>query len=164
MSQFWVDNFWASDYWVDNFWLGLTSGTTPTLPPADEDAGGRFWAHLARFEQKQARARQKAKRRKAKKLKKAEQIADELERQLAIVELQVVEQEARESDLARMAELVEANKPAIIAIGSERLTFVMDQALKKQTFSALERLERTLTQTREEEDFIMMAAQILVNQ
>ena len=29
MSQFWVDNFWASDYWVDNFWLGLTSGTTP---------------------------------------------------------------------------------------------------------------------------------------
>ena len=157
--MFWQASFWDSNFWVAGVWEWQT--VTPTV---DEDAGGRFWAHLARFEQKQARARQKAKRRKAKKLKKAEQIADELERQLAIVELQVVEQEARESDLARMAELVEANKPAIIAIGSERLTFVMDQALEKQTFSALERLERTLTQTREEEDFIMMAAQILVNQ
>ena len=129
-----------------------------------EEFAGRFWAHLARFERKQARLKRKAQKKRLQRKKKAQEIADKLDRGLALIELKVVEQEAREAELARMAELVEANKPAIIAIGSERLTFVMDQALKKQTFSALERLERTLTQTREEEDFIMMAAQILVNQ
>jgi hypothetical protein len=40
----------------------------------------------------------------------------------------------------------------------------MEDALERQTFSAMERLERVLTQMHEEDMFLLMATQILVNQ
>jgi hypothetical protein len=113
----------------------------------DRPSGGYdFWDEFAR--ELDRKKREKAKRIAAR----------------ALEERLIEEDEARKAELARVTRLVAEGRDAIIQIGDERLIFIMEDALQRQTFSAMERLERVLTQMHEEDMFLLMATQILVNQ
>ena len=132
-----------------------------TLPPRTEtDTGGRFWGSYDILTRKQQRGRKS----RAKARRKAKKIQNELDRALYLAEMELQAQEARETELARLADLVMKNKELIVSIGGKRIESVIDEAIEKQTFSATERMEREIRQLHDEETFIMMAAQILVNQ
>jgi hypothetical protein len=130
-----------------------------TAAVIDRPTGGYdFWDEFAR--ELDRKKREKAKRIAAR--EKAKRIQDELLR--ALEERLIEEDEARKAELARVTRLVAEGRDAIIQIGDERLIFIMEDALQRQTFSAMERLERVLTQMHEEDMFLLMATQILVNQ
>jgi len=141
------------------------SGHAPSLlgrleEPEQPSGGYEFWDDFDR-------ELQRRKRRRAKRIRdreKAKRIADKLTRELALAERALEEETARKDELARINKLVSDNRPAIEQMGSERLALVMREALESQTFSKMERLERELTQMREEEMFLLMATQILINQ
>ena len=126
----------------------------------DQPSGGYFWF---RYEQEQFKREEERKlREKAK--RKAKQIKDKLDRELALEERKIEEKESRNAELARISRLVANNKKTIIEFENPVIIKAMDEAIERQTFSTMERLERLLANQLEEEQFMAMAIQILVNQ
>jgi hypothetical protein len=127
----------------------------------EQPSGGyEFWDDFAA--ELERRKREKERRRKAR--EKAKRIQDELDRELALAQRALEEEEARIAELARINRLVANNKSAIIDMGNPKIIRSMNEALERQTFSTMERLERELNQMYEEEAFLLQAALILVNQ
>ncbi|GAG42792.1 unnamed protein product, partial [marine sediment metagenome] len=137
-----------------------TIAVTADAVAVDDAASGGFWDD---FERELTR-RQKDKKERLKRKEKAKKLADKLHRELALAERAIEDEAERKAELARINRLVANSQQRIIALGSERLNMVMAEALERQTFSTMERLERSLIQVREEEQFLLMATQILVNQ
>jgi hypothetical protein len=136
---------------------------TWNIPQVIEDAvantGG--WGQWFDYEQHR---KNEAKREREEEKRQAKQIADELHRELALAERAIEGETARKDDLARLSKLVEKHQKSIIELDNPRLTFVMKEALERATFSKLERLERELGIMREDEEFLMQATLILLNQ
>ena len=126
---------------------------------ADEATPGlwEWYDYEVERREQQRKRREKAKR-------EAQKIKDKLERELALAEREIEEEESRQSELARLNKLVSNNQDFIQSFGSERLNFVMAEALERQTYSTNERLERELGNLREEEMFLLEATLLLVNQ
>ena len=141
--------------------VSSTAFTTDALVVVEEtNAGGWFWGQV----ETQRLKREKDKQKRAKAKKKARKLKNKLDRALYLEQRKIEDQEEREAELARLAALVESNRNVIMDLNNDRLTFVMDAALEKQTFSAIERLERELQQERDAQMFHMMATQVLLNQ
>jgi hypothetical protein len=125
----------------------------------DQPTGG--WGYWFDYEQHRKNAAAKDRE---KEKRKAKQIEDEIHRALALEERKLEAESARVDDLNRLNQLVEKHQQSIVDLDNPRLTFVMQEALEKHTFSTNERLERTLSEMREEEFFLMQATMILLNQ
>ena len=141
-----------------NVWNSLNSWEAEV---AEEEtfSGGYFWV---KYEQEQYRREDERKRRlRAKRL--ARKIKKKIDRELALAERAIEDEEARKAELARINRLVAQNKDVIISLDNARLEKAMFEAIEKQTFSTMERLERELAKVREEELFLLMATQILIN-
>lgn len=129
-----------------------------TEPAADAATGG--WWYGYEGELLRRRRDEEERERKAKKAKK---IADKLDRELALAERAIEEEESRKAELARMNRLVAQNRATIEAFGSARLDQAVAEALAEQTFSKMERLERELREIYEEEQFLLEATRIILN-
>lgn len=126
---------------------------------ADDTVPGGWWIA---YEQEQFRRRaEKAKRLKAK--KQAEEIQNELDKALALAERELEEEAARVEELTRLTKLVAEFKDEIETSTNERIIYIAKQAIEQATYSRMEQLERELFRLREEESFILLATQILLN-
>jgi len=145
--------------WLLNLGFGGSGATAEAVEVAEVFSGG-FWSDIDRIidENRRLIKERKRKRRRVKKLE------DELDRQLFIAERRIEEGDSRETELARLTRIVEANRKIIVQTNNQELIHSMNVAINQATFSAMERLERQLTEYREEEDFIMQAAKILLEQ
>ncbi len=149
---------------IANSYYGITASTggiqVGEVEEEDQPSGGYFWV---RYEQEQFRKEEERRfREKAK--RKAKRLKDKLDRELALAERKIEDDDARKVELARINRLVASNKQTIIDLGNPVIIKAMNESLEKQTFSTMERLERELGRIYEEEQFLLMATQILVNQ
>lgn len=119
---------------------------------------GGFW-----FDYDRERARRdRERKRRLEEEEKAQHIKNELDRALAIAQRELEAEDARKQELARLTEIVKYNIDNLPV--SEKVVGYAREAIKKQTYSVMERLERELKKAKEEEDFILKAAEILLNQ
>ena len=146
-----------------NTWQLVNTWEIPAVV-SDEQPSGGYWEQYAEDYEEERRRKETERKARKRARRKAQKIKDQIERQIALEFRREEEELARKAELARFNRLVARNKSAIIELGNDRLVMVMEEALKLQTFSKMERLERELTQMYEEEEFLMLAAQILVNQ
>ena len=133
--------------------------TPAVVEEVQENTGGyAFWQEIdeAIERSRQAQRRRQRKRRKIKK------IEDEIDQKLFKIERELEEKEAREAELDRLTRLVEENRRVIVQTSNQRLIAAANDAARKATFSAMEKLERELRKYREEEEFLLMATKIIL--
>ncbi len=132
--------------------------TTPAAPVDTQKSGG--WIYLWQGELKR-RKDDEEKRRKER--ERALAIKDKLDRELALAERKIESETARRAELARVNRIAAQYRRDIIATYPETER-ALTESLERQTFSTMERMEREINRAREEEEFLMQAAYILVNQ
>ena len=126
-------------------------------------SGGKEPAQIIWFQYDRELKRREAEQKRRKKAeKKTRKIKDDLMREIAEEQRRIEAEEARIAELTRLTRIAEENKEALIAT-NEALARSIEVATERQTFSAMERLERELARQKEEEEFLLMAAQILLN-
>ncbi|MCP5019815.1 MAG: hypothetical protein GY938_31695 [Ketobacter sp.] len=125
-----------------------------------DDTATAGWIYRWKVEQDRRIEEDKA-RRKAK--KKAKKIKKKIDRELALAEREIEEEAARKAELARINRLASDYQSELKAL-NPKIEKALTESLRKQTFSTMERLERELGYIYEEEQFLIMATQILVNQ
>jgi hypothetical protein len=125
----------------------------------ETNTGGWFWF---KYEQEQLRKQEK-RRQQEEKLKKAKQIQDKIDRELALAQRELEEKELRESELKTLTVLVEQFEDEIQQLTNERISQVAQEAIEQNTYSRMERLERELSRYKEEEEFLLMATRIILN-
>lgn len=141
-----------------NTWELVNTWNIPKVVSDEEPSGGyiSFWDDFERELDRRRREKQLRLKRK----QKAKQIADKLTREIYLEERKIEEEEARRAELARINRLAAQNQDFIVALNLERSLY---ESLERQTFSTMERLERELMKAkREEEEFLFIAAQILL--
>jgi len=144
-----------------NTWQLVNTWEIPGVVSDEQPSGGyEFWI---KFEQEQLR-KEEERRRQIAARRKAKKIAAKLDRELALEQRKIEADLARKAELARINRLVANYHDVIIDMGSPVIIRAMEQALEFQTFSKIERLERELTRMNEEELFMLICTQILVNQ
>ena len=145
--------------WLLN--LGFAAGTAAEAPQQVETTTGG-WGFWYQWDRENERRRQDAKTLRRKK-RQAEQIENELDRKLALAQRELEEKELRTKELARMTKLVERHRHEVSQI-SDRIDEIYQKAVEKRTYSAREQLDREIRKLREEEDFLIMAAEIIFSQ
>ena len=138
--------------------VSSTPAFTTTATPAD--ATGGFWADYDTVGSKSLVKRQRAET----KRRKAQEIQDTTDRLIALENRRLEEESARLQELEALTEMVRDSGADLRKVTNERIEFIAKQAINRHTFSAMERLERELNMMYEEEEFLIMATQILVNQ
>jgi len=139
-----------------NTWGALN---TWIVPQVDEEANsGGFWF---RYEQEQYR-RQDAKRKRKKAKEKAKEIQSDLDRALALAQREIEEREARDAELERLTKLIKTHRAEVTEINAH-IWAMTERAIEKNTFAAMEILDREVRKLHDEEQFLMMAAEIFLN-
>jgi len=133
----------------------VVSSTAFTTVSDATNAGG-FWQGYDQHHDRPARYR--------KEIKKERQIEDDLERLIALEQRRLEEESARMQELAALTEMVSQYKGNLRKETNTRIDFIAKQAINRRTFSSMERLERELSILREEEEFLMLATQVLMNE
>ena len=106
--------------------------------------------------------RKREEEKRQKQLEEAERL-EGINRELAIEFRRLEAEEARRTELQRLTDLAERNQAEIIS-EREEIDLLIRRAVKLKTFSAQEHLERELRKMREEQQFLLLATEILVNQ
>ena len=134
---------------------------------AEESPTGGFWVA---YEQEQYRREEerKARQRLAKKAKKkAKKIKDKITQALALAEREIeakeYEEASRKAELVRLTKVAQRYQGEISAI-SDRIDLVSTEAVEKLTFSMMERFEREISEIHDEEQFLLLATQMLIDQ
>ena len=145
-----------------NTWSGLNSWevVAPPVVVAEEASTGGSFAFMReqlRYKEEDERRQRKARKAKARKIK------DKLDREIALAFIARDEGEAQRKDLERMTRLANEYKGDIIA-DNARIAQTIEDAVRLGTFSRMQKLARELDQMREEEEFLMMATRILLEQ
>jgi len=125
-----------------------------------EEANTGGWAF--RREQERYRQEDEARKRRAKK-EKARKIKDKLDRDIALAFIARDEGEAQRKDLERLTKLAAEYKDEIIA-DNAKIASTIEDAVSLGTFSRMQKLSRELNLMREEEQFLMLATKILLEQ
>ena len=110
-----------------------------------------------RYKEEDERRQRKARKEKARKIK------DKLDREIALAFIAREEGEAQRKDLERLTKLANDFKSDIIA-DNARIAQTIEDAVRLQTFSRMQKLARELNEMREEEQFLMLATKILLEQ
>lgn len=140
----------------------VSSAAVTLTEDAEEESnsgGYGFWGEVESAIEQSRRNQRKMARRRSRRLKKIE---DELDRELFIAEQRLEEGENREQELARLTKLVQENRKAIVQTANQQLIQTMNEAINRQTFIAMERLERELRRYQEEQEFLMAATRIIL--
>ena len=136
-------------------------GGGPVIPPVVSEPSGP--SLYVRAEQERYRRKAEKRDRDLAK-KKAKKIKDKINRELALAERAIEEGIARREELARMSRLAYEFQQSILDTGNPQFIMAMEEALSRQTFSTLERLEREIFKAYEEQQFFEMAVEIILNQ
>ncbi len=83
--------------------------------------------------------------------------------QLSDAERAIETEEARKAELTRLTEIADRHREALSGMSQGKITRIIDEAVERQTFSTMERLEREIAKLREEEEFLMLATQIILD-
>lgn len=142
----------------NNLLLQASDGAAEEVVEEQNSGGYSLWI---KFEQEQLR-REDERKRQAIAKKKALKIKKKIDRELALAERKLEEEVSRKAELARINRLVAANQDYILSLENAKIELAMVESLERQTFSTMERLERELTKVKEEEDFLLMATQIIM--
>ncbi len=125
----------------------------------DQSTGGFWFAYESEMLRRNAELKKKAKKR-----KKAKKIEDDLHQALALEQIKIQEEEARDIELDMLSKLVSEHRQEIEKTQNDKVIRAVNRALLQTNFSAKEALERELRTVREEEMFLIQAAQILLSQ
>ena len=136
----------------------ITSSGRLTAPKTSFTGG--FYVEMELYRRRQEKERREREERK----RKAKAIQDEIHRKLALEQRRIEEEGARLDELAALTSLVEQNEKILRQATNERIAFIAKEAINRHTYSKMERLERELNLYLEEEEFLMMATQIILNQ
>ncbi len=136
----------------------VTSSTFTTV--SDKSPTGGFWPGYDAQYGRQAAAREE----RGQKRRKAQEIQDDLERLIAFEQRRIEEDEAKQFELESLTEMVRDFKGSLRKETNDRIEFIAKQAVNRRTFSAMQRLQRELSMLREEEEFLMLAIQVLLNE
>jgi len=130
--------------------------------PEERNAGG--WPFWLAYEQR-ARARLEETRKRRQLEEEAEQIEDRTDREIAELLHRQQAEDERRAYLHRLGELAKAS-PDITAARdySDRVARAYERAVVVGNFSALEALDRELKRAMEEEEFLMTATLMLIEQ
>ena len=124
----------------------------------EQPSGGWWYAYDFEYEQR---------KRKKKELEaleaKAKQIQDAIDRELAKELRKQEKEQERLAELKRLAKLADKHKEELEQTLSQKAIFAVEQAIIKGTYSAMERLEREMRKAKEEEEFLLNAAIIILN-
>ncbi len=127
--------------------------------PTATAATGGFWVEYA----EEVRRRRREQEERDRKRKLALKIKSDLDKALALAEAEIADKEARDLELGRLTLIAESYKKDLQKVTNERITFIALEAINRHTYSAMERFERELAKLhKEEEDFLIMATEILV--
>jgi hypothetical protein len=127
----------------------------------DEASGG--WKFLGFYDSETQRRRALAKKRK-KLEEETEEIQDGLDKAIALLLREQEAKDEKRDNLARLQELAQSDADLNAARAySERVATAYARALTKGTYSALEALDRELDRARTEEEFLMEAVRLLVD-
>ena len=116
-----------------------------------------FMREQLRYKEEDERRQRKARKEKARKIK------DKLDREIALAFIAKDEGEAQRKDLERLTKLAAAHRDEIIA-DNVKLASTIEDAVRLGTFSRMQKLARELNEMREEEEFLMLATRILLEQ
>ena len=136
----------------------FTSSGTIQAGTARKNTGGFFYAVDDLLTRQRRRNRERYKRE-----AEAERISDELTRLVAIEERRIEAESDRILELNELTDLASSQQNRIEVETDARIRVLAKRAIEKKTFSAMEHFERELFKFREEEEFIILATQILVN-
>ena len=140
--------------WVLN--LGFAGGGVAVA----KTFSGGFYYH---YDVYQLRKKREKKEREIEKLK-AVLIQNELDKALALEERTIEEDDARQEELRSLTLLTKEHEKEIKQSTNERIAFIAKEAYNRATFSKMEQLERELKVFYEEEEFILTAARLLLNE
>ncbi len=138
---------------------GKEDGVVVVVEEAVRPTGG-WWGQYEQRRYLQEEERKKRLRNK----QKAKEIHDKLHKALALAERKIEEDESREEELRSLTLLVKEHEKEIRHSTNERIAFIAKEAYNRATFSKMEQLERELKMFYEEEEFILMAARLLLNE
>jgi len=133
-------------------------GVTVTAAAEDSATGGWWFAYDYELRRKDEKKKKRQELR-----RKAEEIQEDVDRELVQALQAKAEEEDRLAELKRLSNLAEQYRDELNLVLSDRAIQAAEQAILKQTYSALERFERELARAREEEEFLLMAANIILN-
>jgi len=135
----------------------------PETPEVDEEAvrpAGGWWPDYDAY--------QYNKRKERKRLldleERAERIKDRLDRELALEFRKQEREESRIEELRLLTRLAKEHKQDIEESFNEKVIFAANKAIMKGNYSAMERLERMIQRQTEEEEFLLEATRIILNQ
>ncbi len=148
ITQVW-GNSWASGVWATGTW-----GYTPTATFT-----GGWWGAFEREMSRRERERKKLEQ----KLEETRKIEDKVTRDIALEERRIEQNNARLRELERLQALAQEHERTIQRNVNERVRAAYTRTQLKKSFSALEALERELKRAKEEEDFLIMAIQVIHN-
>ena len=129
------------------------------IAPVTATGGGGYHFWIA-YEQEQLRKEEAQKIRRQEK-EKAQRIKVRLDRELALAERKLEEQTERQAELTRLTNLVRQHRG--LELLDERVDAIAQAAIDQQTYSAMERMERELLKMRQEEEFLLMAARLILD-
>lgn len=119
--------------------------------------GGWWFTYDQELEQRTAQRKKRAKLE-----EEAEKIQEKLDREL-VKELQSkAREQERVDELRRLSKLAEQHKQEISEVLSGKVLLAAERAIKKGSYSAMEQFERELARAKEEEEFLMMAVNIIM--
>ena len=147
----WTAGVWNQRVWGDNVWHEPASGATD---------GWGFWGDYQRH-QDQSEERKRLRRERQ---EEAKRIALAIDRDLALKFRQIEKREERQEELEELTNLVSKHADEVARDTSARIMDAVDKAIELKTFSRMEMMERLLNQYKEEEEFLLLATEILVNQ
>ena len=137
----------------------VVSSTAFTTAAISDFTGG-WWVQYEK--QRQQQEEERAKRKEAR--KRSQEIKDELDRLIALEQRKLEENAARLVELNGLTSLAKEYKQDLHKSTDDRMAFIAKTAINKQTFSAMERLERELFTMSEEEEFLLMATMVIINE
>ena len=136
--------------------IGVTADV-PVVAGASTGGSFAFMREQLRYKEEDERRQRKARKAKARKIK------DKLDREIALAFIAREEGEAQRKDLERMTRLANEYKGDIIA-DNARIAQTIEDAVRLQTFSRMQKLSRELNLMREEEEFLLLATKLLLEQ
>lgn len=142
------------------FQLGHKVTGVLAAPVVDDEqpTGGWWYTYDLEYEIRER------KRKKRERLEvKAEEIKDTLDRALAIELRKQDKERDRISELRRLSQLAQKHQDELRKTVSHKALQAAEAAFKSGSYSMLERMERELARSKEEEEFLIHATSIILN-
>lgn len=154
----WTVGVWDQTVWADGVWREGDPAVDDAVSVAP--SGGNWWHEYDYEYQLRARKRKELIKLEAK----ADKISDDIDRALA-KELRAQDREIeRIQELRRLSALAQKHQSELKVHLNQRAIKAAEAAFESGTYSMMERMEREIARSREEEEFLLMATKIILSQ